>query len=337
MTDALPETMPETMTVIDVSKPGGPDVIVSAKRPVPRPGSGEYLIKVAASGVNGADLSQREGRYPMPPGAPDIMGLEIAGTVVAAGPGTGRWKVGDRLCALVIGGGYAEYCLAPEVQCLPIPAGLDLVQAAALPEVVMTVWANVFEHGALKPGETLLVHGGASGIGTTAIQLARLLGARVLATAGNPDKCAACVRLGAERAIDYRQEDFVAAAKQATGGAGVDVILDMVGAEYFNRNLELLKPNGRIVMIAFLGGYKTEVDLRMIQSRHAVVTGSRLRGRSLWDKQRIRDIVERVAWPFYADGRMVPVIDSTFPLVEARQAHQRMQSGKHIGKVMLLP
>jgi len=333
MTDAIPETM----TVIDVSKPGGPDVIVPAKRPVPRPGFGEYLIKVAASGVNGADLSQREGRYPMPPGAPDIMGLEIAGTVVAAGPGTGRWKVGDRLCALVIGGGYAEYCLAPEVQCLPIPAGLDLVQAAALPEVVMTVWANVFEHGALKPGETLLVHGGASGIGTTAIQLARLLGARVLATAGNPDKCAACVRLGAERAIDYRQEDFVAAAKQATGGAGVDVILDMVGAEYFNRNLELLKPNGRIVMIAFLGGYKTEVDLRMIQSRHAVVTGSRLRGRSLWDKQRIRDIVERVAWPFYADGRMVPVIDSTFPLVEARQAHQRMQSGKHIGKVMLLP
>jgi putative PIG3 family NAD(P)H quinone oxidoreductase len=333
----MTDVIPETMTVIDVSKPGGPDVIVPAKRPVPRPGFGEYLIKVASAGVNGADLSQREGRYPMPPGAPDIMGLEIAGTVVAAGPGTTRWKVGDRLCALVIGGGYAEYCLAPEVQCLPIPAGLDLVQAAALPEVVMTVWANVFEHGALKAGETLLVHGGASGIGTTAIQLARLLGARVLATAGNPDKCAACVRLGAARAIDYRAEDFVAAAKQATGGAGVDVILDMVGADYFGRNLELLKPNGRLVMIAFLGGYKTEIDLRTIQSRHAVVTGSRLRGRSLWDKQRIRDIVERVAWPFYADGRMVPVIDSTFPLVEARQAHERMHSGKHIGKVMLLP
>jgi NADPH2:quinone reductase len=333
MTNAIPATM----TVIDISRPGGPDMLVPAKRPVPQPGPGEYLVKVAAAGVNGADISQREGRYPMPPGAPDILGLEIAGTVVAAGPGASHWKLGDRLCALVLGGGYAEYCLVSEMQCLPIPAGLDLVQAAALPEVVMTVWVNVFEHGALKPGETLLVHGGASGIGTTAIQLARLLGARVLATAGNADKCAACVKLGAARAIDYRQEDFVAAAKQATGGAGVDVILDMVGAEYFTRNLELLKPNGRLVMIAFLGGYKTEVDLRMIQSRHAVVTGSRLRARSLWDKQRIRDIVERAVWPFYADGRMVPVIDSTFPLIEARQAHERMQSGKHIGKVMLLP
>jgi len=333
MTDKLPATM----TVIDISRPGGPDMLVPATRPVPQPGPGEYLVKVAAAGVNGADISQRKGRYPMPPGAPDILGLEVAGTVVAAGPGTSRWKLGDRLCALVLGGGYAEYCLASEAHCLPIPAGLDLVQAAALPEVVMTVWVNVVEHGALKPGETLLVHGGASGIGTTAIQLARRLGARALATAGNADKCAACVKLGAVRAIDYRQEDFVAAAKQATGGAGVDVILDMVGADYFTRNLELLKPNGRLVMIAFLGGYKTEIDLRMIQSRHAVVTGSRLRARSPWEKQRIRDVVERAVWPFYESGEMVPVIDSTFPLTEARQAHERMHSGQHIGKVMLLP
>jgi len=329
--------LPETMTVIDIRQPGGPDVLVPARRPVPRPGPGEYLVKVAAAGINGADLSQREGRYPMPPGAPDILGLEVAGTVVAAGPGTSRWKLGDPLCALVAGGGYAEYCLAPEVQCLPVPRGLDLVQAAALPEVVMTVWVNVFEHGALEPGETLLVHGGSSGIGTTAIQLARLLGARVLATAGNAEKCAACVKLGAERAIDYRAEDFVAVTKQVTGGAGVDVVLDMVGADYLARNLDLLKMNGRLVMIAFLGGVKTEIDLRMIQAKHAVLTGSRLRPRSLWEKQRIRDVVERAVWPFYADGRMVPVIDSKFPLVEARQAHERMRSGKHIGKVMLVP
>jgi NADPH2:quinone reductase len=333
----MPDTLPETMTVIDISKPGGPEVLVPKPRPVPRPGPGEYLVKVAAAGINGADLAQREGRYLMPPGAPDIMGLEIAGTVVAAGAGTSRWKVGDRVCALVIGGGYAEYCLAPETQCLPIPDGFDFVKAAAIPEVAMTVWANVFEHGALKPGETLLVHGGASGIGTTAIQLARLLGSRVLATAGNADKCAACVTLGASRAIDYRKQDFVAEVKAATGGAGVDVILDMVGAEYFNRNLELLKLNGRLVMIAFLGGTKTEVDLRVIQGRHLVVTGSRLRGRPMWEKQRLRDAVERAAWPLYASGQMVPVIDSTFPLAEARQAHERMHSGKHIGKVMLLP
>jgi putative PIG3 family NAD(P)H quinone oxidoreductase len=333
MTDALPATM----TVIDIRKPGGPEVLVPTQRPVPRPGPGEYLVKVAAAGLNGADVSQREGRYAMPPGAPDILGLEVSGTVAAAGPGTSRWKVGDKLCALVAGGGYAEYCLAPEGQCLPVPRGLDLVQAGALPEVAMTVWINVFEHGALKAGETLLVHGGSSGIGTTAIQLGRLLGARVLATAGNAEKCAACVKLGAEHAFDYRKQDFAAGTKLATDGAGVDVILDMVGADYLARNLELLKMNGRLVMIAFLGGMKTEIDLRVIQVKHAVLTGSRLRPRSLWEKQRIRDAVERAVWPFYASGQMVPVIDSKFPLAEARQAHERLQSGKHIGKIMLVP
>ena len=329
--------IPETMTAIEIRKPGGPEVLAPGKRPVPRPGPGELLIKVAAAGINGADLSQREGRYPMPPGAPDILGLEVSGTVVAAGPGTSRWRVGDPVCALVLGGGYAEYCLASEAHCLPIPRGVELVAAGGLPEVVMTVWINVFEHGALKPGETLLVHGGASGIGTTAIQLARLLGARVIATAGNPEKCAACVKLGAEHAIDYRRQDFVAGTKLATDNAGVDVILDLVGAEYLARNLELLKLNGRLVMIAFLGGHTTQVDLRQIQARHAVVTGSRLRPRSAWEKQRIRDVVERAVWPFYAAGKMVPVIDSKFPLAEARQAHERMQSGKHIGKVLLVP
>jgi len=327
----------ETMTVIEITKPGGPEVLATGRRPVPRPGPGELLIKVAAAGVNGADLSQREGRYPMPPGAPDVLGLEVSGTVAAAGPGTSRWRVGDQVCALVLGGGYAEYCLAAEVHCLPIPRGVDLVAAGGLPEVVMTVWVNVFEHGALKPGETLLVHGGASGIGTTAIQLARLLGSRVIATAGNAEKCAACTKLGAVHAIDYRRQDFVAGTKFATDGAGVDVILDLVGAEYLARNLDLLKLNGRLVMIAFLGGHSTQVDLRMIQSKHAVVTGSRLRSRSHWEKQRIRDIVERAVWPFYASGAAVPVIDSKFPLAEARQAHERMQSGKHIGKVLLIP
>ncbi len=329
--------IPEIMTAIEISKPGGPEVLVPGKRPVPKPGPGELLIKVAAAGINGADLSQREGRYPMPPGAPDILGLEVSGTVVATGQGTSRWRVGDPVCALVVGGGYAEYCVALEAHCLPIPKGVDLIVAGSLPEVVMTVWINVFEHGGLKPGETLLVHGGSSGIGTTAIQLAKLLGARVIATAGNAEKCAACVKLGALHAIDYRRQDFVAGTKFATDDAGVDVILDMVGAEYLGRNLELLKPNGRLVMIAFLGGHMTQVDLRQIQAKHAVVTGSRLRPRSNWEKQRIRDAVEKAVWPFYGTGQAVSVIDSKFPLAEARQAHERMHSGKHIGKVMLVP
>jgi NADPH2:quinone reductase len=325
------------MTAIEISRPGGPEVLTPVPRPVPRPGPGELLIKVAAAGLNGADLLQREGHYPMPPGAPDIPGLEISGTVAAAGPGTSRWKVGDPVCALVIGGAYAEYCLAYEAHCLPIPRGVDLVAAGGLPEVVMTVWVNVFEHGALKPGETLLVHGGASGIGTCAIQLARRLGARVIATAGSADKCAACVKLGAIHAIDYKRQDFVAGTKLATDNTGVDVILDLVGAEYLTRNLDLLKRAGRLVMIAFLGGHTTQIDLRAIQSKHAVLTGSSLRPRSIWEKQRIRDAVERAVWPFYASGELVPVIDSKFALADARKAHERMHSGQHIGKVLLCP
>jgi putative PIG3 family NAD(P)H quinone oxidoreductase len=237
----------------------------------------------------------------------------------------------------VVGGGYAQYCIAPEIHTFPIPKGVDLVQAGGLPEVTMTVWVNVFEHGALKPGETILVHGGASGIGTCAIQLAHNLGATVLSTAGNAEKCAAITKLGANPAIDYKTQDFVQITKFATGGAGVDVILDLVGAEYLARNLDLLKMNGRLVMIAMLGGSQTQIDLRTIQAKHLVVTGSRLRSRSHWDKQRIRDVVEKSVWPLYSSGKAVPVIDSTFPLAEARKAHERMHSGKHIGKVLLLP
>lgn len=330
--------LPDSMTVVEIQKPGGPEVLATAKRKVPKPGVGELLIKVAAAGINGADLLQREGRYPLPPGITDILGLEVSGTVVAAGEGTSRFKAGDPVCALVVGGGYAEYCIALEGHTFPIPKGVDLVQAGGLPEVTMTVWVNVFEHGAFQPGETVLVHGGSSGIGTCAIQLVKALGAaRVLATAGNAEKCAAITKLGADPAIDYKTQDFSQVAKLATSNAGVDLILDLVGAEYLARNLDLLRLNGRLVMIAMLGGSQTQVDLRIIQAKHLVVTGSRLRSRSNWEKQRIRDVVEKSVWPLYATGKAVPVIDSTFPLAQARQAHERMHSGKHIGKVLLTP
>jgi putative PIG3 family NAD(P)H quinone oxidoreductase len=334
---AIPDTMPipESMTVITIDRPGAPEVLRPETRPVPRPGRGEVLIRIAAAGLNGADLSQRQGRCPVPPGASDLLGLEAAGTVVALGEEVRDWAVGDQVCVLLNGGGYAEYCAAPASHCLPVPRGLSLVEAAALPEVVMTVWLNVFEIGRLQPGEVLLVHGGSSGIGTTAIQLAKALGARVLATAGSAEKCRRCEALGAMRAINYREEDFVAAASEATGGAGVDVILDMVGGDYLQRNLAALAQRGRLVMIAFKGGIKINVDFSPIQAKQLTITGSRLRPRSLPEKARLTAAVRKAVWPLIESGTVRPVIDSTFPLRDAVRAHERMQASLHIGKILL--
>jgi putative PIG3 family NAD(P)H quinone oxidoreductase len=327
--------LPAEMTAIAIPTAGGPEALVPQRRPVPKPGSGELLIKVAAAGINRPDVLQRQGNYAPPPGATDIPGLEIAGEVVASGGETGPWKIGDKLCALVAGGGYAEYCLAPAPQCLPIPRGLDLVQAAAIPETFFTVWTNVFERGALKPGETLLVHGGGSGIGTTAIQLAAQLGSRVIATAGGPDKVAACRSLGAERAVDYRAEDFVAVAMEVTQGKGVDVILDMVGGDYFARNLKCLAVEGRIVQIAFLKGSKVELDLAQIMVKRQILTGSTLRPRSIAEKGAIAKALKDRVWPLIEAGRIQPIIHKTFSLAEAAASHRLMESSAHIGKIVL--
>jgi putative PIG3 family NAD(P)H quinone oxidoreductase len=325
------------MLAVIVPTPGGPDALQAVRRPIPAPAPGEVLIKVAAAGVNGADLSQREGRYPIPPGTPDVLGLEAAGEIVALGAGATGWTIGDKVCALLIGGGYAEYCAVPAEQCLPIPAGLSVEQAAALPEVAMTVWTNVFEIGQLKPGETLLVHGGASGIGTHVIQLAHRLGSKVIATAGSDAKCRRCEELGAAKAINYKTEDFVAAARQYTEGAGVDVILDMVGGDYIQRGLELLAHGGRLVMLAQKKGSKVEVDLGLIQAKHLCLTGSRLRPRPIPEKGRLVAAVRKAVWPLIECGDVKPIIDSTFPLRAAADAHRRMHSGEHIGKVLLIP
>ena len=328
-------TVPDTMTVIAIDRPGGPEVLRAETRPVPKPGRGEVLIKIAAAGLNGADLSQRQGRYPVPPGASDLLGLEASGTIVALGEDAAGWKPGDEVCVLLNGGGYAEYCVAPAAHCLPVPRGLSVVEAAALPEVVMTVWLNVFEIGRLAPGEVLLVHGGSSGIGTTAIQLARALGSRVLATAGSAEKCRRCVELGAERAIDYREEDFVAAANDVTRGAGVDVILDMVGGSYLQRNLAALAQKGRLVMIAFKAGIRIEVDFSPIQAKQLTITGSRLRPRPAAEKARLAAAVRKAVWPLLESGTIRPVIDSTVPLREVVRAHERMQASLHVGKILL--
>lgn len=300
--------------------------------PTPSPGDGEILIKVAAAGVNRPDLIQRAGLYPPPPGAPDTLGLEVAGEVAAVGPGVERWREGDQVTALLGGGGYAEYALAHHGAALPIPYGLTITQAAALPEATFTVWANVFEAGALKPGETLLVHGGASGIGTTAIQMAKAWGARVFATAGDAAKCALCETLGADRAINYRTEDFEAVARDA---GGVDVVLDMVGGPYIQKNLNLMNEGGRLVMIAFLQGPQVQLNLMRLMLKRLTITGSTLRSRSAEEKERIAREVERVVWPWLAGGRVKPVIDAMFPLDQAEAAHARMQSGAHAGKIVL--
>ena len=323
------------MSAIGIKAPGGPEMLVVEERAVPLPGAGEILVKVAAAGVNRPDVMQRQGLYPPPKGAPDIPGLEIAGEVVALSDGTTRWKIGDKVTALVVGGGYAEYCLAHESHALPVPAGCSMVEAAAIPETFFTVWHNVFERGGLKDGETLLVHGGSSGIGTTAIQLAKAFGARVLTTAGSAEKCEACRKLGADVAINYRSEDFVVMTKSATGGRGADVILDMVGGEYIERNYEAAAVEGRIVQIAFQGSPKATVDFRRIMLKRLHHTGSTLRSRSVEDKAAIARAVEAKIMPLMAAGRVKPVIDSTFPLREAAAAHARMESSLHIGKIVL--
>jgi putative PIG3 family NAD(P)H quinone oxidoreductase len=327
--------LPATMTAIEITRPGGPEVLVPATRPVPVPAAGEVLIRVAAAGVNRPDVLQRKGGYAPPPGASDIPGLEVAGTVVAAAPGVASPRIGERVMALVAGGGYAEFCAAPSAQCLAVPASLSDVEAGAIPETFFTVWTNVFERGALGPGEAFLVHGGASGIGTVAIQLAREFGATVFATAGTAEKCAACVRLGAALAVNYRDSDFVAAIRAATGGAGVDVVLDMVGGDYTARNLDLLKPDGRLVQIAFLRGSKVELDLNPLMRKRLTLTGSTLRPRPVAEKGAIAASLAARVLPLLKSGRVRPVIDSRFPLARAADAHQALEADRHVGKIVL--
>jgi NADPH:quinone reductase len=328
-------SVPARMTAIGIKTPGGPEALVPEERPVPAPGAGEILVKVAAAGVNRPDVMQRMGLYPPPKGAPDIPGLEIAGEVVALGSGVTRWKTGDKVCALVIGGGYAEYCLAHESHALAVPAGYSMAEATAIPETFFTVWHNVFERGALKGGETLLVHGGSSGIGTTAIQLAKQFGARVIVTAGSDDKCEACRKLGADVAVNYKTQDFVAETKSATGGKGADVILDMVGGDYIERNYEAAAVEGRIVQIAFQGSPKATVDFRRIMLKRLHHTGSTLRSRSVEDKGLIAQAIAEKVVPLLAAGKVKPIMDSTFPLAQASKAHARMESSAHIGKIVL--
>jgi NADPH:quinone reductase len=326
--------LPTQMTVVGIKAAGGPEMLVTEQRPVPAPAAGEILVKVSAAGVNRPDVMQRMGLYPPPPGAPDIPGLEIAGEIVALGTGVKRWKLGERVMALVVGGGYAEYCLAHESHALPI-SGLSMVEAAAVPETFFTVWHNAFERGGLKSGETLLVHGGSSGIGTAAIQLAKALGARVITTAGSAEKCEACRKLGADVAVNYRTEDFVAATKAATGDKGAEVIMDMVGGDYIGRNYEAAAVEGRIVQIAFQGSPKAMVDFRRIMLKRLHHTGSTLRARTIADKGAIARAVEDNVLPLIAKGTVKPVIYKTFPLKEASAAHALMESSAHIGKIVL--
>ncbi len=328
--------LPATMTCIEVSEPGGPEVLKPVIRPLPTPAAGEVLIKVAAAGINGPDIYQRKGAYPPPPGTTDIPGLEVAGVIVALAAGVDGWLEGDLCCALTAGGGYAEYCTAPAAQCLPIPDGLSLVEAAALPETYFTVWTNIFERARLKPGETLLVHGGAGGIGTTAIQLATAFDARVLTTAAGPEHCARLTELGATRAIDYLKEDFVAVIKEVTGGKGVDVILDIVGGDYVARNIACLARDGRLVNIAFNKGAKVEIDLMPVMLRRLTLTGSTLRIQPVARKAEIAAALKEKVWPLLASGRVRPLIFRELPLAQAAEGHRLMESAQHIGKIMLV-
>ncbi|MDO8876067.1 MAG: NAD(P)H-quinone oxidoreductase [Pseudolabrys sp.] len=322
------------MTVIGIKEAGGPEVLVPEQRPVPVPRDDEILVKVAAAGVNRPDVQQRKGLYPPPPGAPDVPGLEIAGEIAALGSAIKRWAIGDRVMALVVGGGYAEYAVAHASHAMPV-SGLSMVEAAAVPETFFTVWHNVFERGALKEGETLLVHGGSSGIGTTAIQLAKAFGARVIVTAGSDDKCEACRKLGADVAINYKTEDFVEATKTATEGKGANVILDMVGGDYIGRNYEAASVEGRIVQIAFAGSPKATVDFRRIMLKRLHHTGSTLRARAIADKGAIREAIEQKVLPLLAAGKVKPIIYKTFPLAHASEAHALMETSTHIGKIVL--
>ncbi len=324
--------MTQMMRAVEISEPGGPEVLVPVERPVPEPGHGQILIKVAYAGVNRPDALQRAGNYAPPPGASDLPGLEAAGTVVALGPGVTDWAVGDEVCGLLPGGGYAEYVVTPAAHCLPVPKGLGLKEAACLPETYFTVWTNVFMRGGLKAGERFLVHGGSSGIGTTAIQLAHRFGARVFATAGSAEKCAACVELGAERAINYRNEDFVEVMK---GEGGANLILDMVGGSYIPRNIKALANDGRLVQIAFLEGPKAELNFAELMVRRLTITGSTLRPQSDLAKARIAEGLREHVWPLLESGQVAPVMDSEFPLEKAAEAHARMESSGHIGKIVL--
>lgn len=328
-------TLPREMACIEIGKPGSAEVLTATRRPVPLPGNNEVLIRVRAAGVNRPDVLQREGRYPPPPGASDIPGLEVAGEIVSVGNNETNWQVGQSVCALLSGGGYSEYAIAHETLCLPIPASFNLIQAAAIPETFSTVWSNLFLKNTLQPGETLLVHGGSSGIGTTAIQLANMMDHRVFTTAGSDEKCAYCLQLGAEAAINYRQQDFVEEVKALTDGIGADVILDMVGGDYIGRNIHAAAFRGRILSIAFLKGSRVEVDLMPIMLKQLVLTGSTLRARPVSEKAVIaRSVLEKV-WPLLENGAIAPVINETFPLAQAAKAHQLMESSEHIGKIVL--
>tara|TARA_R110002020_G_scaffold475295_2_gene709470 strand:- start:27030 stop:28028 length:999 start_codon:yes stop_codon:yes gene_type:complete len=328
-------SIPDQMRVISMSGPGGPEVLQAESRPVPRPAKGQVLIRLSASGVNRPDLLQRAGAYPPPPGATDLLGLEGAGEVVAIGDGVENLSVGDGVCALLPGGGYAEYCVTPASHCLPVPSGFDLVTAAALPETILTVWANVIEGGNLKPGETILIHGGSSGIGVMAIQIARNHGARVIVTAGSEEKCRFCEALGADCAINYKQEDFVAVVKSLTDGKGVNLVLDMVGGDYIEKNLRVLAVEGRHVSIAFLNGSKMMLNLAPVMMRRQVLTGSTLRIRSDAEKARLVEAVRLAVWPQLATGAIKAVIHQTFPLSAAADAHRMMEKSQHIGKILL--
>jgi len=327
--------LPSTMTVIAISRPGGPEVLVPELRPLPKPGDTEILIRVAAAGVNRPDVFQRAGSYPPPKGASDLPGLEVSGEVAAIGADVSRWKVGDKVCALTPGGGYAQYALVDASNTLPLPAGLDMIEAAAVPETFFTVWHNVFQRGHLTEGETLLIHGGSSGIGTTAIMLAKAFGAIVIVTAGSQDKCAACRKLGADIAIDYKADDWAPAVKEVTGGRGPDVILDMVGGSYIAKNYDVVAFDGRIVNIAFLEGSKVEIDFVRLMVKRLTHTGSTLRAQATSAKAAIARAVEEKVWPLLAAGRCRPLIHTTFPLTEAARAHALMETSAHIGKIVL--
>jgi NADPH2:quinone reductase len=331
------EQLPAQMTVIGISKPGGPEVLLPETRAVPTPGPGEILVKVMAAGVNRPDVAQRSGSYPPPPGASDLPGLEVAGEVAAVGPGVTRHKPGDKVMSLVAGGGYAQYCIAQDAQAMTVPPSLSMIEAAAIPETLMTVWHNVFERGALKAGETLLIHGGSSGIGTMAIQLAKAFGAKVIVTVGSKDKADACLKLGADRAVNYKAEDFVTETKNATDGAGANLILDMVGGDYIERNYDAAAVEGRVVQIAFLAGTpKASANFAKLMMKRLHHTGSTLRPRSNADKAAMVAAIEAKVMPLLREGRIKPLIDSTFPLEKAADAHRRMETSEHIGKIVLV-
>ncbi len=329
------EKLPAQMTVIGISKPGGPEVLLPETRSVPTPGPNEILIKVAAAGVNRPDVAQRSGSYPPPPGASDLPGLEVAGEVVAVGADAKKHKLGDKVMSLVAGGGYAQYCIAQDAQAMAVPAALSMLEAGAIPETLMTVWHNVFERGGLKPGQTILIHGGSSGIGTMAIQLAKAFGSTVIVTVGSKEKADACLRLGADHAINYKTEDFVAEVKTATSGAGANVILDMVGGDYVERNFDAAAVDGRVVQIALLGGPKATVNVGKLMVKRLHHTGSTLRPRSNADKAAMVAAIETKVMPLLREGRVKPLMDSTFPLQKAADAHRRMESSEHIGKIVL--